>query len=318
MSAEAVVVLSGGLSHERDVSLRSGRRASQALRDAGHEVHELDVSSSLLAQLADLGKPVVVPLLHGGAGEDGALRQALELADVPYVGSVSAACRVAFDKAIATPRVAAAGWATPAQIALPDDMFRELGAPALVTALAAHLGFPMMVKPARSGSALGCAKVERIEDLPAAMVQAYAYGGVAVIERFVSGREVAVSVIDTGDGPVALPAVEIIPDSGVYDYSARYTAGATRFIAPASIDADVAARCAELAIGAHTALGLRDLSRTDLIIDADGTPVFLEANVAPGMTETSTMPLAMEAAGLDLGQVLSDLVGKAGRRGAEA
>lgn len=318
MSGEAVVVLSGGLSHERDVSLRSGRRASQALRDAGHEVHELDVSSSLLAQLEDLGKPVVVPLLHGGAGEDGALRQALELADVPYVGSVSAACRVAFDKPIATPRVAAAGWATPAQIALPDDMFRELGAPTLVRALAAHLGFPMMVKPARSGSALGCAKVDRVEDLPAAMVQAYAYGGVAVIERFVSGREVAVSVIDTGDGPVALPAVEIIPDSGVYDYSARYTAGATRFIAPAGLEPDVAARCAELAIGAHTSLGLRDLSRTDMIIDTDGTPVFLEANVAPGLTETSTMPLAMEAAGLELGTVLADLVAKARERGAEA
>ena len=318
MSREVVVVLSGGLSHERDVSLRSGRRASQALRDVGHEVVELDVSSNLLATLVDLGRPVVVPLLHGGAGEDGALRQALELADIPFVGSRSSACRVAFDKAIATPRMAGAGWVTPSQIALPDDMFRELGAPALVKALAAHLGFPMMVKPARSGSALGCAKVESIEELPAAMVQAYAYGGVAVIERFVTGTEVAVSVIDTGDGPVALPAVEIIPDSGVYDYSARYTAGATRFIAPAGLEPEVAARCAALALGAHETLGLRDLSRTDLIVDASGTPIFLEANVAPGLTETSTMPLAMEAAGLDLGQVLSDMVAHVRERGAEA
>jgi len=215
MTSDLVVVLAGGLSHEREVSLRSGRRAAQALRDVGIEVVELDVSSSLLGRLEELGKPVVVPMLHGGAGEDGALRQALELAEVPFVGSGSTSSRVAFDKAIATPRVASAGWATPAQVALPDDMFRELGAPTLVAALARHLGFPMMVKPARSGSALGCAKVERIEDLPSAMVQAYAYGGVAVVERFVTGIEVAVPVIDTGSGPVALPAVEIRPDSGV-------------------------------------------------------------------------------------------------------
>jgi len=318
MTSDLVVVLAGGLSHEREVSLRSGRRAAQALRDVGLEVVELDVSSSLLGRLEELGKPVVVPLLHGGAGEDGALRQALELVDVPFVGSSSRSSRVAFDKAIATPRVASAGWATPPQVALPDDMFRELGAPTLVAALAGHLGFPMMVKPARSGSALGCAKVERIEDLPSAMVQAYAYGGVAVVERFVTGIEVAVPVIDTGSGPIALPAVEIRPDSGVYDYTARYTAGATRFLAPAELDDDVAERCAQLAIGAHQALGLRDLSRTDLIIDANGTPIFLEANVAPGMTETSTMPLSMEAAGMDLGHVLSGLISLARQRGAEA
>jgi D-alanine-D-alanine ligase len=318
MTGELVVVLAGGLSHEREVSLRSGRRAAQSLRDVGLEVLELDVSSSLLEKLEELERPVVVPLLHGGAGEDGAIRQALELIDVPYVGSRSTSARVAFDKAIATPRVAGDGWATPTQVALPDDMFRELGAPTLVKALARHLGFPMMVKPARSGSALGCAKVERIEDLPAAMVQAYAYGGVAVVERFITGTEVAVPVIDTGSGPVALPAVEIRPDSGVYDYTARYTAGATRFLAPAELDDEVAQRCARLAIGAHRALGLRDLSRTDMIVGADGTPMFLEANVAPGMTETSTMPLSMEAAGLDLGHVLSELISLARQRGAEA
>ena len=318
MTGELVVVLAGGLSHEREVSLRSGRRAAQSLRDVGLDVLELDVSSTLLEKLEELGRPVVVPLLHGGAGEDGAIRQALELIGVPYVGSTSTSARVAFDKAIATPRVAGAGWATPTQVALPDDMFRELGAPTLVRALARHLGFPMMVKPARSGSALGCAKVERIEDLPAAMVQAYAYGGVAVVERFVTGIEVAVPVIDTGSGPVALPAVEIRPDSGVYDYAARYTAGATRFLAPAELDDDVAERCAQLAIGAHQVLGLRDLSRTDMIVGADGTPMFLEANVAPGLTETSTMPLSMEAAGLELGHVLSELISLARERGTGA
>ncbi len=317
MTTELVVVLAGGLSHERDVSLRSGRRVAQELRDVGHDVVETDVTSTLLQRLAELDNPVCVPVLHGGAGEDGALRQALELAGVPYVGSSATACRLTFDKSIATPVIAGAGLRTPHQVALSDDTFRELGAAPLVAALAEKIGLPLMVKPSRSGSALGCVKVTTVEDLPAAMVQAYSYGGSAVVEHFVTGTEVAVSVMDTESGPVALPVVEIRPESGVYDYTARYTAGATRFLVPAEIEPDVAERCAELALAVHHTLGLRDLSRTDMIIDSDGQPVFLEANVAPGMTETSLLPLAVEAAGLSLGALLSRLVAAARSRAVE-
>jgi D-alanine-D-alanine ligase len=309
-----VVVLAGGLSHERDVSLRSGRRVSQALRSRGVEVVESDVDSSLLPRLADLPGAVVFPVLHGETGEDGALREVLELLEVPFVGSVGSACRIAFDKSIATTVITDAGLATPRQVALPHEIFRELGAQALVRALGEQVGFPMMVKPSRSGSALGCSKVSQPEQLPSAMVGAYAYGPVAVVEHFVEGREVAVAVVDCGDGPTALPIVEIRPDSGVYDYTARYTAGATRFLCPAEFDDDIAQRCSALALRVHDVLGLRDLSRTDMIVTDAGDPVYLEVNVSPGMTETSSVPLAMEAAGWSLGQMCADLVRVAASR----
>lgn len=315
--SESVVVLSGGLSHEREVSLRSGRRVSQALRFLGIEVIESDVDSTLVPRLTELGHPVVFPVLHGEAGEDGSLREVLALLGVPFVGSAAAACRVAFDKSIATTVVADAGLRTPIQVALPHEIFRELGAQALVAALGEQIGFPMMVKPSRGGSALGCAKVSRAEELPSAMVGAFAYGQVAVIEQFIAGTEVTVAVVDRGTGPAALPAVEIRPDSGVYDYSARYTAGATRFLCPAEVDSSTAAGCAELALRVHAVLGLRDLSRTDLIITPEGEPVFLEVNVAPGMTETSAVPLAIDAGGWSLGKMCADLVRAAAARGSQ-
>ena len=314
---ETVVVLSGGLSHERDVSLRSGRRVSQALRSRGLEVIESDVDSALVPRLVELAGCVVFPVLHGEAGEDGALREVLALLNVPFVGSVGSACRVAFDKSISTTVVADAGIRTPAQVALPHEIFRELGAAALVAALGQQIGFPMMVKPSRGGSALGCSKVSRAEELPSAMVGAYAYGPVAVVEEFIAGTEITVAVVDRGAGPSALPAVEIRPDSGVYDYTARYTAGATRFLCPAELDPAVTDACAAMALKVHDVLGLRDVSRTDLIVDADGEPVFLEVNVSPGMTETSSVPLAIEAAGWSLGKMCADLVRAAAVRHAQ-
>jgi D-alanine-D-alanine ligase len=317
-AAETVVVLAGGLSHERDVSLRSGRRVSQALRSRGLEVVESDVDSALLPRLEELPGAVVFPVLHGEAGEDGSLREVLALLGVPFVGSIGSACRVAFDKSVANRVIAETGLTTPDQIALPHEIFRELGAQTLVRALGEQLGFPMMVKPSRGGSALGCSKVSQPDQLPSAMVGAYAYGAVAVVERFIEGTEVTVAVVDRGNGPEALPIVEIRPDSGVYDYTARYTAGATRFLCPAELPTEVADRCAALGLKVHEALGLRDLSRTDMIVNPDGEPVFLEVNVAPGMTETSAVPLAIEAAGWSLGKMCADLVRGAAARSSVA
>ncbi len=309
-----VVVLAGGLSHERDVSLRSGRRVSEALRGAGLEVEERDVDATLLPALRRDRPACVFPLLHGETGEDGALREVLELLDLPYVGSTPDACRVAFDKPVAKTLVARAGLNTPEAVTLPHGTFREVGATAMMDALVERLALPLVVKPVRGGSALGCTVVRDPADLPGAMVGCFAYGPIALVERFVAGTEVTVSVVDTGSGPRALPAVEIRPDSGVYDYSARYTAGSTEFFVPAKLSDEVAAACAEVAVTAHTTLGLRDFSRSDLIIDADGRVWFLEVNVAPGMTETSLVPLSIEADGLDLGQVCADLVRVASTR----
>ena len=303
-----VVVLAGGLSHERDVSLRSGRRVAEALRETGTEVDVRDVDADLLRFLRDDRPDCVLPLLHGETGEDGAVREVLELVGLPYVGSRPQACRAAFDKPVAKAAVERAGIHTPAGVALPHETFRELGAAAVMDAIVASVGLPLIVKPARGGSALGCTVVRDATELAGAMVGAFAYGDTALVERLIEGSEVAVPVVDTEDGPRALPVVSIEADGGVYDYTARYTAGSTEFFVPAKLSDELSAECARVAVTAHQTLGLRDLSRSDLMIDGDGTVWFLEVNVAPGLTETSTVPLAVSAAGLDLGEVMADLV----------
>ena len=303
-----VLVLAGGLSHERDVSLRSGRRLAEALRDAGYEVDESDVGASFLGRLRDDPPSCVLPVLHGESGEDGAIREVLELLGVPYVGSRPDACRLAFDKPVAKTVVSRVGIRSPDAVTLPAETFRELGAAAVMEGMLAGLGLPLIVKPTRGGSALGCTVVRDPAELPGAMVGAFAYGDTALAEKLVTGVEVAVPVFDTGDGPQALPVVSITPDGGVYDYTARYTAGSTEFMVPAKLDDDVAAACARVAVEVHEVLGLRDYSRSDLIVGDDGEVWFLEVNVAPGLTETSTVPLSVAAAGMDLGHLVARLV----------
>ncbi len=310
--SQSIVVLAGGLSHERDVSIRSGRRVAQALRQVGQTVRVLDVDSTLLGRLAADRPDCVIPLLHGAPGEDGSLRDVLASLDLPYVGSGPDACRLAFDKMVAKAQVAAAGLHTAAAVALPHETFRDLGAAAVLDALTARIGLPLVVKPTRGGSALGVSIVADPDQLPAAMVGCFSYSDTAMLEAQVRGTEVAVSVIEDAAGkPVALPAVEIVPDSGVYDYASRYTAGTTEFFAPARLDESAAAECARAALAAHACLGLRHLSRADLIVGADGVVTFLEVNVAPGCTETSLLPQAVQAAGLDLGEVFQVLVERA-------
>jgi len=298
-----VLVLAGGISHERDVSLRSGRRVADGLAAQGVDVTLRDPDASLLAYLVENPPDVVWPALHGASGEDGALRGILDFLDIPYVGSRAGASRLAWDKPTAKSLVARVGIPTPRSITLPRDAFRELGAHSILESIAGQLPVPLVVKPARGGSAQGVSLVHDRDELPRAMVEAYTYCDVALIEQMVSGTEIAVGVIDNGDGPTALPAVEIEPLSGVYSFEARYNAGETLFYTPARLDDEVSARAAEVALRAHEALGLRHLSRVDLIVDADGTPWFLEANVLPGLTETSLLPQALEAAGHDLGSV---------------
>lgn len=312
-TAPAVLVLAGGLSHERDVSLRSGRRVAEALRDAGCRVDVRDVDAHLLPTLKELRPDVVWPLLHGASGEDGAIRDVLDLLDVPYVGSIPSACRMSWDKPVAKSVARAAGLATPDSVALPHGTFRELGAQPVLGSIIERLGLPLVVKPARGGSALGVSVVRAAGELPRAMVDCFAYGDVALVERFLDGVEVAVSVVDTGDGPVALPPVEIVADSGMYDYDARYTAGATEFFCPARLTKAADGAVRELALTAHRAFGLRHLSRTDLIVDRAGKPWFLEVNVAPGMTETSLLPQAVAAGGESAGPLYRRLVEAAAR-----
>ena len=302
-----IQILAGGISHEREVSLKSGRRVADALTDAGASVVIREPDAALLANIRKDKPDVIWPVLHGASGEDGALRDILALTGVPFVGATAQGARLAWDKAIAKILVEREGIQTPASITLPKDTFRELDAEGVLKTVAASLALPVVVKPAKSGSALGVTIVRKADQLSRAMIDAYVYCDVAIIERYVAGTELAISVIDLGAGPIALPAVEIQPVAGQFGYQERYTAGETNYFVPARIKKTVAERAANMAIAVHEILGLRHLSRIDMIVDNKGVAWFLEANVLPGLTETSLLPQAVTAAGHSLGEVYLNL-----------
>ena len=310
-----VMILAGGLSHERDVSLRSGRRVFDSLRDLGDKVSLHDVDADLIPALRSGNVDVVWPIVHGASGEDGSLQGLLELIGVPYVGTDAKSSRVAWVKPVAKAVLARAGIATPEFVTLPQSLFREAGAEQVLTAIADHFGLPVVVKPARGGSALGVTLVTRKEDLAHALVHCFAYGDIAMIERAVTGTEVAVSVLGEGETARALPGVEIVCD-GPYDYDARYNPGRVEYFAPARLSSHLADAVAQAALATHRELGLRDLSRIDVILTEDGTVNVLDINVAPGLTEVSLFPQAVAAAGLDLGQLYREIIAGAASRGA--
>lgn len=315
MADRTIAVLAGGLSHERDVSLRSGRRLSAVLRDEGFHVEEWDTDAELITRLRTERPAAAVIALHGGEGENGSVQSILEMLDIPFVGTTAHACRRAWDKPIAKAELLEAGHPTPDWVVLPHSTFRELGAQAVLDAMVSRIGLPLILKPDQGGSALGAQVVTDATELPTAMVGCFAYGETVLAERYVSGTEVAVTVIELNDQPVALPAVEIVPESGIYDYTARYTAGLTDFFTPARLSDDAARAVGELAVAAHRLLGLRDISRTDAVVAEDGTVQFLEVNISPGLTETSTVPMAIEASGKSIGAIYSDLIDQAVNRG---
>lgn len=234
------------------------------------------------------------PLVHGASGEDGSLQDLLELIGIPYVGTRPAGCRMSSDKAIASALVARAGISVPKSMTIPQTLFREVGVTPVLELISAQFNFPLVVKPSQGGSALGVTIVDEASQLPGAMVDCYAYGEQARIEEYVAGREVAVSVVDISGEPKALPPVEINID-GPYDYDARYNPGRAEYFVPARLNDDELAAVKEVAERAHAILGLRHLSRTDVIVQDDGTVMLLDINVAPGTTETSLFPQAAAA-----------------------
>jgi D-alanine-D-alanine ligase len=302
-----IQVLAGGISHERDISLKSGRRVADALTDFGASVVIREPDSNLLNNILKDRPDVIWPCLHGASGEDGALRDVLSLTSVPFVGATASAARLAWDKSIAKVLVARAGILTPPSITLPKETFRELDAESVLKAVTSSIALPVVVKPARSGSAQGVTIVHEQSELNRAMIDAYVYCDVALIEKFIEGTELAVSVIDLGAGPIALPAVEIEPVAGHFGYDERYTAGETNYYVPARLDGVTAEKASAMAIAAHEELGLRHISRIDMIIDGQGVAWFLEANVLPGLTDTSLLPQAIVASGNSLGEVYYSL-----------
>ena len=308
-----VAVLKGGGSLERTVSLRSGARAQQALSRLGHDVIAIDAGPELVRQLHECQADAAFMALHGRDGEDGTVQGLLEAIGVPYTGSGPAACMRCTDKALAKYLMQEAGIPTPDFTAIKETAIKELGVAAALPDIERRLGFPLVVKPASQGSALGVKFARSSVELPQAIVGALSYDRKALIERYVKGRDLAVSVLDGSAGPVALPVVEAIPrEEEFYNYESRYEIGLTTFVCPAELPPDTTELAQELALDAYKLLGCHGVARVDLMLDADtGALSVLETNVGPGLTETSLLPLAADAAGIGFDDLVARILGSA-------
>lgn len=313
MNPLRVAVLSGGLSLEREVSLRSGARVAEALEERGHTITRLDLDEQLARSLLEGSFDLVYLALHGRAGEDGTIQGLLEILGIPYTGPDSVASALAWDKAVAKGLFRRAGLATPDWIALSSSAIRDMGAARTLDRVMERLGAPLIVKPVQGGASLGVRRVASATELPPALVASYSYHDVVLVERFVAGREVAVSIVD---GEV-LPPVEAVPRAGSYDFAARYSHGATEFYAPARLDEPVLDACRDTARRAYDLIGCRHVTRADLIVDDDGTPWLLELDTCPGMTETSLLPMAARAHGWDFAELCDRIARSAVRDAAD-
>jgi D-alanine-D-alanine ligase len=308
-----VAVLKGGRSLERQVSLRSGARSEDALARLGHDVVSIDVDADLIGRLRDAAPDVAFIAMHGRDGEDGTVQELLEILDIPYTGSRVVACIRATDKVLAKHLMLEAGIPTPEFFAFSETAFRELGAADALPAIEERLDFPIVVKPSSGGSALGIKFARSAADVPAALVAAFSYDSRVLLERYVDGRDLAVSILD-GE---PLPVVEAVPrDEEFYDFEARYEIGRTDFICPAELSPEVTARAQDLALRTYRLLGCEAFARVDLMLDREGELTVLEVNLIPGLTETSLLPQAAEAAGISFDDLVGRIVELAAARAA--
>jgi D-alanine-D-alanine ligase len=306
----------GGRSLEREVSLKSGERVTAALTAKGYRVLPLDVTEHLVETVRSERPDAVYIALHGKFGEDGTVQELLEFLDVPYTGPGVLASALAWDKAISKRLFARNGVPTPPWVTLTADAFKQMGAATALDLFTNAVGdFPLAVKPAQQGSALGLARVEQADELPEALLAALSFNDKALVERWIGGCELAVSVLDGEDGVEVLPPVEIEAKSGLFDFSAMYTPGETEYYVPARVSEDTDAEVRRLASAVHELVGARDVSRVDMVVGDDGTPYVLECNTSPGMTETSLLPMAAEAVGIGFEDLVDRLVRAALSRG---
>ena len=299
-----VAVLKGGSSLEREVSLRSAARVEDAVGELGHEAIGIDVGQDLVDRLREDQPGVVFIALHGPGGEDGTVQELLEILDLPYTGPGVAACALCMDKVAAKHGMRADGIPTPDWAAFNATAFRELGAADTLDEIEARLGFPLVVKPASQGSSLGVEFAATREEVPEALLAAFSYDDRVLLERYVRGRELAISVLD-GE---ALPIVEAIPrEEDFFNFEARYEIGRTDYVCPAELGPDQTGRVQELATRTYETLGCSGFARVDVMLGEQG-PRVLEVNAIPGLTDTSLFPMAAEAAGVDFTQLVERIL----------
>jgi D-alanine-D-alanine ligase len=307
-----VAVLKGGASLERQVSLRSAARVQDALERLGHEVVPIDVDSTLVERLREAHVDVAFVALHGRGGEDGTVQELLEIVGVPYTGSGVLACMRSMDKVLTKHLLVSEGIPTPDFFAFSEVAFREFGAADALPAIEERLGFPIVIKPAAQGSALGIKFAASAQDVPEALVAAFSYDDRVLLERHVEGRELAVGLLGGERDLEALPIVEAKPkEEYFYDFEARYEIGKTDFVCPADLPAEVTSQAQELAIATCRLLGCYGFGRVDMMLPDDGPPQVLEAQAIPGLTQTSLYPQAAEAAGVSFDELVERLVERA-------
>lgn len=305
-----VAVLKGGRSLERQVSLKSGARVEDALERLGHDVVAIDVGGDLVDRLTAAGPDVAFVALHGRDGEDGTVQELLEVMGIPYTGSGVSACIRCADKVLAKHAMLDNGLPTPDFYAFNETAFKELGAAQALPAIEERLQFPIVVKPAGQGSALGIKFARTPADVPAALVAAFSYDRKVLLERHVTGRDLAVSIIEERGKARALPIVEAVPEQeDFYDFEARYEIGRTRFECPAALDDGIGERASQIALETYALLGCSGFGRVDLMLsDEDQELYVLELNAIPGLTETSLLPQAADAAGIGFDELIGRIL----------
>ena len=313
-----VAVLRGGHSMERDVSFVTGRRVQHALERLGHEVHPLDIEEGTTAALMELAPDAAFVCLHGPGGEDGTVQALLETLGIPYTGSGPLSSIRCMDKDYAKRALRASGIQTPPSRTFLRRAMNEMGASAALGVAADSLGYPIVVKPAREGSSFGLSRVEDQDGLLDAVYEAFGYDAKILLEGWVDGTEVSVPILESaGEEPSVLGLVEIRPREGTYNFEAKYTPGATDFAIPAEVPQETADRLRETALTAYRVLGCSGYARVDTIVE-DDTPQVIDVKTIPGFTETSTFPLAAEAAGMGFEELVETVLESALRGEAPA
>lgn len=295
-----VAVLMGGTSREREVSLRTGAAVVAAVERLGHCPIVIDPDREVAVRLLEAAPDVAFIALHGRGGEDGTMQGLLDILGIPHTGSGVLASAAAMDKVFSKKILRAAG------LPVPDGIVVDTDALSSGSWTEPPFAPPWIVKPSREGSSVGIGIVRDRAGLGAALAEAASHDREILVERFIEGREITVGILGNDD-PFALPAIEIAPKSGVYDYASKYTKGATEYIIPPRMPEGEIARCQALALATHRVLGCRGLSRVDLLVGPEG-PVILEANTIPGMTETSLLPKAAAAYGLAFHEMIGKLI----------
>ena len=319
MTPRRVAVLKGGPSLERQVSLRSAARVEDALERLGTDFVSIDVSRTLVDDLRTSGADVAFVALHGRGGEDGTVQELLEIVGMPYTGSGVLACMRCMDKVLTKHMLIEEGLPTPDFFAFSEIAFKELGAGDALPAIEERLGFPLVVKPAAQGSALGIRFAGSAGDVPEALIAAFSYDDRVLLERHIEGRELAVSLLEEEGQVRALPVVEAKPKQEYFfDFEARYEIGKTEYVCPADLDSGVSERAQELAGAVYRLVGCYGFARVDMILAEDGDLQVLEAQAIPGLTDTSLLPQAAEAAGISFEQLVDRMLDQALARAPQA